>query len=57
MMRLSRVSSYQHDENKAAAPVHDLDIVEIQDPEVLNEEKQSSAKDRKKQLKITSFFK
>ena len=47
----------QIDENKAAAPVHDQDIVEIQDPEVLNEEKQSSAKDRKKQLKITSFFK
>ena len=36
MMRLSRVSSYQHDENKAAAPVHDQEIVEIQDPDVLN---------------------
>ena len=47
----------QIDENNAAAPVHDQEIVEIQDPEVLNEEKQSSAKDRKKQLKITSFFK
>ena len=44
-------------ENNSAAPVHDQEIVEIQDPEVLNEEKQSSAKDRKKQLKITSFFK
>ena len=46
------------DENKAAAPVHDQEIDEIQDPEVLNEEKPSSAKDpKKKQLKITSFFK
>ena len=48
----------QIDENKAAAPVHDQEIVEIQDPEVLNKEKPSSAKDPKKeQLKITSFFK
>ena len=48
----------QIDENKAAAPVHDQEIVEIQDPEVLNKEKSSSAKDpKKKQLKITSFFK
>ena len=27
----------QIDENNAAAPVHDQEIVEIQDPEVLNE--------------------
>ena len=46
----------QIDENKAAAPVHDQEIVEIQDPEVLNEEKPSTAKDSEKQLKITSFF-
>ena len=40
------------------APVHDQEIDEIQDPEVLNEEKPSSAKDpKKKQLKITGFFK
>jgi hypothetical protein len=36
--------------------VHDQEIVEIHDPEVLNEEKPSTAKDSKKQLKITSFF-
>jgi hypothetical protein len=47
----------QIDQNKAAALVHDQEIVEIQDPEVLNEEKPSSAKDPKKQLKITCFFK
>ena len=47
----------QIDENNAAAPVHDQEIVEIQDPDVLNEEKQSSANYKKKKLKITSFFK
>ena len=47
----------QIDENNAAAPVHDQEIVEIQDPDVFNEKKQSSANYKKKKLKITSFFK
>jgi hypothetical protein len=33
---------FQIDGNKAAAPVHDQEIVKIQDPEVFNEEKPST---------------
>ena len=44
----------QIDENKVQ--VHDQETVEIQDPEEVNVKKPSSAKDPRKQLKITSFF-
>ena len=48
-----RALKLQIDENK----VHDQETVEIQDPEKVNVKKPSSAKDPRKQLKITSFFK
>jgi len=44
----------QIDENEA--PVHDQEVVEIQDPEAVNVKK-PSAKEPQKQLKITRFFK